>query len=205
MRRFALPARWQRMHPAVRYLLILTLSGVLLAGSFVGGHVLGAFAHASCARGDQAYTVGSGNTLSGIAARYHTTWQRLASYNHIHNANLIYPDQTICIPSSSRSGGGGNGNGNTSVTTMIYQVFGSYAPAAIRVARCESGLNPRAYNPVSVGGSHAEGVFQILFPSTWRGTSQAAQWPYNARANILAAHEIFARDGHSWREWACQP
>ena len=48
------------------------------------------------------------------------------------------------------------------------------------IAQCESGLNPNAYNPISIGGSHAEGVFQILYPSTWSGTPQAASSPYDA-------------------------
>jgi LysM domain/Transglycosylase SLT domain len=198
MQHFTLPWRWQGIHPAARHALILLLFGVLLAGSFVGGHVLGVFAHASCARGDHAYTVVRGDTLGGIATRYHTTWQRLASSNHIRNANLIYPDQRICISGSTRSS-------NAPIPTMINQIFGVDGPAAMRVARCESGFNPNAYNPISVGGSHAAGVFQILFPSTWRGTSLAAWSPYDARANILAAHQIFVRDGHSWREWACKP
>ncbi len=86
---------------------------------------------------------------------------------------------------------------------MINQVFGSYAGGALNVARCESGFNPLAYNPISNGGNHAEGVFQILYPSTWDGTSEAANSPYNAMANILAAHQIFVRDGYSWREWSC--
>lgn len=93
--------------------------------------------------------------------------------------------------------------GQSSVESIIDQVFGSYAPAALQVARCESGLNPGAYNPTSIGGSHAEGVFQILYPSTWMGTSQAGSSPYNATANILAAHQIFVRDGYSWHEWSC--
>jgi len=92
-----------------------------------------------------------------------------------------------------------------SVQAIINQVFGPYGPAAIRVATCESGLNPNAYNPVSVAGSHAEGLFQILVPSTWRTTSQANRSPYDAWANTLAAHEIFVRDGYSWREWGCKP
>jgi len=92
-----------------------------------------------------------------------------------------------------------------SVTGMIDYVFGPYAAGAMRVARCESGLNAHAYNRISVWGSHSVGVFQILYPSTWRGTAQAARSPYNAWANILAAHEIFVRDGHSWREWVCRP
>ncbi len=61
------------------------------------------------------------------------------------------------------------------------------------------------WNPVVLLGSHAEGVFQILYPATWEGTSYASYSPYNAWANIQAAHEIFVRDGYSWREWACKP
>jgi hypothetical protein len=92
-----------------------------------------------------------------------------------------------------------------SVAAMISQIFGPYATGALNVAKCESGLNPNAYNPTSNGGSHAEGVFQILYPSTWMGTSEASRSPYDAQANILAAHEIFVRDGYSWREWSCAP
>lgn len=44
------------------------------------------------------YTVRSGDTLSGIAARYAVTYQRLAVYNGISNPNLIYPGQRIRIP-----------------------------------------------------------------------------------------------------------
>lgn len=86
---------------------------------------------------------------------------------------------------------------------MIEQIFGANAPEALNIARCESGLNPNAYNPTSIGGSHAAGVFQILYPSTWMGTPEAGASPYNAWANIEAAHAIFVRDGYSWREWVC--
>ncbi len=95
--------------------------------------------------------------------------------------------------------------GQGTVTAMIEQIFGSYAAGALHVANCESGLNPNAYNPSSNGGSHAEGVFQILYPSTWMGTSEASSSPYNAQANILAAHQIFVRDGYNWHEWSCAP
>ncbi len=92
-----------------------------------------------------------------------------------------------------------------SISNMIGQVFGPYAGAAQHVAMCESSLNPGATNSEPIGGSHAAGVFQILYPSTWSTTSQAANSPYDAYANIVAAHEIFVRDGYSWREWVCQP
>jgi hypothetical protein len=92
-----------------------------------------------------------------------------------------------------------------SVTSTIQAVFGPYSNAAIAVATCESSLNPSAVNPTSIGGSHASGLFQILYPSTWDTTAQRANSPYDARANTLAAYEIFKRDGYSWREWSCKP
>jgi hypothetical protein len=91
------------------------------------------------------------------------------------------------------------------VISIIQSVFGSYANDAIAVARCESGLNPSAVNHTSIGGSHASGLFQILYPSTWNTTAQRANSPFDARANTLAAYEIFKRDGYSWREWSCKP
>jgi len=86
-----------------------------------------------------------------------------------------------------------------SIPAMIDSIFGANGPAAINVARCESGLNPSAFNP-----SGASGLFQIM-PGTFAGTSEAGQSIFNAQANALAAHEIFVRDGYSWREWTCQP
>lgn len=50
---------------------------------------------------EKIYTVVSGDTLSGIASKYGTTYQKLAEYNGISNPNLIYPGQKIKIPSSS--------------------------------------------------------------------------------------------------------
>ena len=43
------------------------------------------------------YTVRRGDTLSGIASRYGTSWQNLARKNGIANANRIYPGQVIRI------------------------------------------------------------------------------------------------------------
>ena len=191
-----------------------------------------ASAHSSttttCPAGEHTYTVLKGDTLTGIGNRYGTRSSALASDNDIVNPNQIYIDQTLCIPvhGAARSlpkpvqkstattytnptsqktatppvtvtpqpvpSGG-------SIEAMIDSVFGSYGPGAINVARCESGLNPNAYNP-----SGAAGLFQIM-PGTWATTSEAGQSPFNAAANIAAAHEIFVRDGYSWREWTCQP
>lgn len=199
----------------IRQMLVVVLGllfvGITLIGTVVGVHAAG---YTACSGGDHTHTVTFGDTLSRIASHNGTSWQVLAAHNHIANPNIIWPGQPICIPSaasvhSANSVAAVSANtapqtgGN--VTSMINQVFGSDASGALRVATCESSLNPGATNSISVGGSHAAGVFQILYPSTWAGTSQAANSPYSAQANILAAHEIFLRDGHSWREWVCQP
>ena len=76
----------------------VVILGLVLLGSGLSIRAIGVFAHSPCSSGDQVYTVVSGDTLGGVAARYHTTWPRLASYNHIANPNLIYVQQIVCIP-----------------------------------------------------------------------------------------------------------
>ncbi len=105
--------------------------------------------------------------------------------------------QTL-TPTTSQSSASASAYQDASVATMINQVFGSYGATAVSIASCESGLNPAATNPYS----GAAGVFQIM-PGTWSGTAWAASSPYDAWANINAAHQIFVRDGYSWSEWVC--
>lgn len=50
------------------------------------------------ASGDVVYTVKSGDTLSAIASKYGTTYQKLAEYNGIANPSLIHVGQKIKIP-----------------------------------------------------------------------------------------------------------
>lgn len=52
---------------------------------------------ASAPSGQQTYTVKSGDSLSAIAAKYGTSWQRLQALNGIPNANLIYAGQVLKI------------------------------------------------------------------------------------------------------------
>lgn len=49
------------------------------------------------ASANRTYTVKSGDTLSGIAAAYGTSWQHLADINGIANPNLIYPGQVLTV------------------------------------------------------------------------------------------------------------
>lgn len=199
---------------AVRLVIMLT---VLCLSVLVGVNTFGAHAKTSCS--GTAYNVVRGDTLSGIARKYGVNWKDLAKLNGLANPDLIFAGQQICL-SKTNTDDTSSSSGSTSTSTptatstptkatsvegMIDEIFGPYAPAAKRVAMCESTMNPKATNPISIGGSHAAGVFQILYPSTWNTTSQASKSPYDAEANIKAAYEIFSRDGYSWREWACKP
>lgn len=51
---------------------------------------------------EQVYVVKTGDTLSSIAAKYNTTWQKLAEYNNISNPNIIYTGQKIKIPGTKK-------------------------------------------------------------------------------------------------------
>jgi nucleoid-associated protein YgaU len=44
------------------------------------------------------YRVGKGDTLSGIAKRFHTSVNALARANGIKNPNRIFKGQVLCIP-----------------------------------------------------------------------------------------------------------
>lgn len=48
------------------------------------------------------YTVKKGDTLSSIAAKYNTTYQKIAADNNINNPNLIYPGQVLKINGSNK-------------------------------------------------------------------------------------------------------
>ena len=178
------------------------------------------------------YTVHSGDTLSRIAPNYHLAWETLYNLNYqtvgdnpdviqvgevltvcddghhtvaIHTPRPTTPNTPAPPPQPAPRPTAPPAPATGSVQGMIEQVFGGYAGGALAIARCESGYDPNAWNGIAIGNSHASGVFQILYPSTWEGTSYRNYSPYNAWANIQAAHEIFVRDGYSWREWECQP
>ena len=63
------------------------------------------------------YTVKKGDTLSGIAARYNTTYQKLAEYNGIKNPNFISVGQKIKIPSASAGQSAGQSGGASTGTS----------------------------------------------------------------------------------------
>lgn len=85
------------------------------------------------------------------------------------------------------------------VEALILRYFGpAHYDKAVAVARCESGLNPRAYY-----AGHA-GIFQIA--ERWhraRVERMGYRWEqmYEAEPNIHVAHTIWTEQG--WRPWTC--
>jgi lysozyme len=61
------------------------------------------------------YTVKSGDTLSGIASRYGTTYQHLAEINGLSDPNKIYAGQKLKVTGSATS---------TAPSSIVYTVQG---------------------------------------------------------------------------------
>ncbi len=87
------------------------------------------------------------------------------------------------------------------VQDLIRQLFAPLGPdqvvKALRVAACESGYNPRAYNPV---GPYY-GVFQFT-AETFHATIYGNQDIYSAYYNVAAAAWKVSLSG--WSAWGCQ-
>ena len=87
------------------------------------------------------------------------------------------------------------------VVCIIRAVFPDSAEAgAIRVARCESRLDPNAKNPTS----SATGLFQIV-RGTWNAYADPGWSPTDPLHNTMTADRIWKSDGGSWRQWVCKP
>lgn len=77
----------------------------------------------------------------------------------------------------------------------IRKTFGpKYGAQAVRVARCESGINPHAVN------GQYRGIFQM-------GASERATYGHGAGAwrQAKAARRYFIASGRDWSPWTCKP
>lgn len=101
---------------------------------------------------DTVYTVKAGDTLSGIAAKYGTTYQKLAAYNGISNPNKISVGQKIKIPGAGSSGSTSSGGGDTVYTVKagdtLSGIAAKYGTTYQTLAAYNGISNP---NKISVG------------------------------------------------------
>ena len=92
------------------------------------------------------------------------------------------------------------GNGNSDIVSIIYAAadrYGQPREDMLRVAKCESVLDPNAVNPYS----NASGLFQFL-PGTWATTPYADQDIFDPVANANAAGWMWSVGRRN--EWVCQ-
>lgn len=80
-----------------------------------------------------------------------------------------------------------------SVEDIICSVFTENCEEAVKVAKCESGLNPRAQNRVS----SARGLFQVL--SYTHGVRE--DWLFDPMINTLVAKQLYDNRGGTWGAW----
>jgi murein DD-endopeptidase MepM/ murein hydrolase activator NlpD len=90
-----------------------------------------------------AYTVVAGDTLSGIAARFGTTVDALASANNIADANLIYPGRLLTVVAASTRRAGAD------ATPASNPLGSGSARTSLRTAK--AGTAARSQPPVSTG------------------------------------------------------
>ncbi len=72
----------------------------------------------------------------------------------------------------------------------IRYVFGEYGDLAVKVAKCESGLNEKSVNKQS----SARGLFQVM--QSWHKIDQ--KWLFDPMINSLVARELFESSGNSF-------
>lgn len=102
------------------------------------------------------YTVQKGDTLSGIASKYGTTWQKLAELNSLANPNLITPGQVLKVTGSAPAPTPAPSQSVTDVAKAV--IRGDYGNGQDRVNRLRAaGYDPTAVqnevNRILAGGS----------------------------------------------------
>ena len=97
------------------------------------------------------YVVRSGDTLSGIASRFHVSLHALEAANgQIHNFNLIYPGQTIHVPDSYSAPAPApavNLSGQSSYTVRSGDTLSGIASKFHVSLGALEGANPQIANP----------------------------------------------------------
>lgn len=103
---------------------------------------------------DTVYTVVAGDTLSKIAAKYGTTYQKLAEYNGISNPNVISVGQKIKIPAST-SGSNTSSAGTAHKVGDIVQFKGSkHYKSAAATSGSTAKTGPAKITAISTGAKH---------------------------------------------------
>lgn len=72
---------------------------------------------------------------------------------------------------------------------------------AVKIAHCESGMNPKAYNGNAKTGDASVGIFQINLYGNLAKERPSKEWLSNPKNNIDYAHEMFLKQ--KFKPWSC--
>lgn len=165
-----------------------------------------------------AYTTTSVNLRSGAGTSYSiitvvpsgasvsltgSTANNFVSVSYNGSNGWLYADYVSSSgggSSGSGSGSTGSTSGSSSIIDIIYEAaayYGQNGDDMLRVARCESNLDPNNVTPPY----QASGLFQFL-PSTWASTPYADQDIFDPVANAYAAAWMWSVGRRG--EWVCQ-
>ena len=98
------------------------------------------------------YTVKSGDTLSGIAAKFGTTYQKIAADNGIANPNIIHPGQVLKINATSNKNITQNSTRTYTVKSgdTLSGIAAKYGTTYQEIARKNGIANPNIIHPGQV-------------------------------------------------------
>jgi hypothetical protein len=131
-----------------------------------------------------------------VAADYQSQLNSLGANAHALLAQIKQVDAAIAAASAPPSGGSRYSQQQIiSIIRTAASRYGANGDQMVRVARCESGLNPRAYDP----NSGASGLFQFM-PGTFYGHGGHDIWDPTDQSNVAA--KMFAQ-GQSGA-WTCK-
>lgn len=138
---------------------------------------------------------GAAVTLTG------STSNNFLSVSYNGSDGWLYADYVSSSGGSSSGSGNGSGNSSSSsIIDIIYEAaayYGQNGDDMLRVARCESNLDPNNVTPPY----QASGLFQFL-PSTWASTPYADQDIFDPEASAYAAAWMWSVGRRG--EWVCQ-
>lgn len=90
--------------------------------------------------------------------------------------------------------------GRKEIADLILKTFKD--EKALRIAICESGLNPNALNDNPKTGDYSVGLFQINLYGELAKTRPSEEWLKDPLNNIAYAYELYKKSGY--KPWTCK-
>lgn len=163
----------------------IVIASLLLGTGAFGGTLLGTFAAAPCADGEQAYRIAFGDTLSSIATRFKTSVTNLANHNKIANPNIIFAGQQVCVPLPKINVPPPNSKGEYMTLAKQFASQAGIPPDLfVKQINQESGFNPKA-----LSSAGAIGIAQFM-PGTAAGLGIN---PHDPVQSLRGAASLMAR------------